>query len=122
VLRTSPFALFTTGGCAFVARGSGDRGWVDVRHLVADPCGERTFVLLVSKGNADGLSAFLKRIVTRLGGGIVDSELLHKYVADLLAKQTTTYQELLEALHCKADRNAAGIRQPGDDYGMQPTG
>lgn len=119
LLRASPLALFSTGHLMVARRAKPEeRGWVHIRHLVADPCSERAYVVLMLAGNADGLVAFLERLVARLGGGIVSSELLRNFAAKLLADQEVTYQELLGGLHDKAQRNANGIRQPGDDYGI----
>lgn len=129
VLLASPLAVLSSG-CILVCRTHrpGDRGWVDARHVVGDPRGERAFELLSSRGSVDDLCLFLERLVQRLGGDVVNHELFRQFAASLCARQGVTlpcsvaepisYQELLRALHDRGRRNAAGIRQPGDYYGV----
>jgi len=131
VLTAAPLVILGTGSvhvrCAKLPK---EAGWVSTQDLVGDPCDGRAFELLQEYKDAEGLSAFVDRIVERLGGCVVDAVLRRDYVDCLLGdaepseviddqKRKASFQGLLADLHDRMKRNAGGIRMPGDYYGIR---
>lgn len=129
VLTAAPLVILGTG-CAHVrcTKLPKDAGWVSTQDLVGDPCDKRAFELLKELQDGEGLSAFVDRVVERLGGCVVDITLRRAYVDRLFGvahasegahRPNVSFQGLLTDLHDRSTRNAGGIRMPGDYYGIR---
>lgn len=92
--------------------------WLDPNSLSTDPCGEGVFDILKASGDVDGLCLFLELVASRLGGNVADAQRLRTFATGWCA-HPQSYQKLLQLLHDQAARNAAGMRTPGDQYGLQ---
>lgn len=112
-----------------------DHGWIEAWNLVGEACSERTFDLLVRRSEIDGFCRFLELVVERLGGDIIDSDKMRAFGTACCVgssrggrtqtpfhapPQVPTFQGFLEKIHNMQERNTAGIRFPGDSYGLNP--
>eukprot|EP00747_Dinoflagellata_sp_TGD_P195082 gnl/TRDRNA2_/TRDRNA2_63231_c0_seq1.p1 gnl/TRDRNA2_/TRDRNA2_63231_c0~~gnl/TRDRNA2_/TRDRNA2_63231_c0_seq1.p1 ORF type:complete len:438 (+),score=65.53 gnl/TRDRNA2_/TRDRNA2_63231_c0_seq1:1-1314(+) len=126
VLTAAPLSIF---GCDAVQvrriGTSGELGWTQATNLVGDPCSDRCFQLLKAARDAGGMTRLIEHAVERLGGSVVDAELCLALARSFCGDDTAglqpalSFQALVVALHDRARRNAAGIRMPGDYYGIR---
>lgn len=86
--------------------------------VTGDECDEKAFDTLVRRGDREGMCRFVHTVVERLGGNVIDRESCRLFAAGFFNPQPVTFQSLLQSLHHRLERNEAGIRLPGDYYGI----
>merc|ERR1711971_1191638 len=119
VLVTSPMCFLNFGAILVQeCRTPFSTAWVDPDSLAHDPLDGKCFDELIGSKDAEGIRLFLRAVVLRLGGSVVDMERFDSLVTNILS-QAETFQQLLRMLHLQKERNATGVRMPGDSYGRR---